>query len=90
MRKSTQGLAGRFQRRQRLRLGDTRKRIEKLVEPVVSFEVVDQVTERNTGSDNHRRAAQNIRIAVDDWSGDWRGHIGSCSNRVQLTVRIET
>ena len=66
MRKSTHGFVSRFQRRDRLLPGNARKRIEKLVETVVSFEIVDQVAERNARPDKHGRAAQNIRIAVNN------------------------
>ena len=74
MRTSAQGFVSRFQRRDRLLSGDTRKRIEKLVKTVVSFEVVNQVAERNARPDKHGRAAQNIRIAVNNWRSVW--HVG--------------
>lgn len=72
MRKSAHRLVSCFQRRDRLRSGDTRKRVEKLVEAVVSFEVVDQVPERNTRADKNGRAAQNFRVAVNDWRNFWQ------------------
>jgi len=71
MRTSAQGFVSRFQRRDRLLSGDTRKRIEKLFKTVVSFEVVDQVAERNARPDKHGRAAQNIRIAVNNRRSIW-------------------
>ena len=76
MRKSTHRFVGRFQRRDRLLSGDTRERVEKLLETVVSFEVVDQVAERNTRPDKHGRAAQNVRITVNNWRGIWHWHVG--------------
>ena len=74
MRTSAQGFVSRFQRRDRLLSGDTRKRIEKLVKTVVSFEIVDQVAEWNARSDKHGYAAQNIRIAVNNLRSVW--HVG--------------
>jgi len=74
MRTSTQGFVSRFQRRDRLLSRDTRKRIEKFLKTVVSFEVVDQVAERHARPEKHGRAAQNIRIAVNNRRGVW--HVG--------------
>ena len=79
MRTSAQGFVSRFQRCDRLLSGDTRKRIEKLVKTVVSFEVVDQVSERNARPDKHGRAAQNIRIAVNNRHSLW--HVGPSIRR---------
>ena len=78
MRKSTHRVVGRFQRRDRLFSGDTRERVEKLVEAVVAFKVIDQIAERNTRSDKYGRAAQNIRIAVNDGRGVWRVQVSPC------------
>ena len=71
MRKSTHGFVSRFQRRYRLLSGDTRKRVEKLVETVVWLEVVDQVTARNARPDKHGRATQNIWITANNQRGVW-------------------
>ena len=48
---------------------DRRKRIEKLVEAVVPFEVVNQVPERHASADEDRRPVEDIWIAVHDKSG---------------------
>ena len=79
MRKIANGFVSRFQRRDRLLSGDTWKRVEKLVETVVSFEVVDQIAEWNARPDKHGRAAQNIRIAVNNRRSVW--HVGPCIRR---------
>ena len=45
--------------------GDSRKRVEELVEAVVPFEVVDQVAEGDPSPDKHGRAAENLWITVN-------------------------
>ena len=74
MRKIAHGFVSRFQRRDRLLSRDTRKRVEKFLETVISFEVVDQIAKWNARPDKYGRAAQNIRIAVNNWLDVW--HVG--------------
>ena len=62
---------GGFQPGHRLRPRDGRERVEKLVERVIPFEIVDQVAKRHPGPDKHGRATQNVRIAMNRYCGAW-------------------
>ncbi|OFW36388.1 MAG: hypothetical protein A3J28_17525 [Acidobacteria bacterium RIFCSPLOWO2_12_FULL_60_22] len=62
----TQDLVGGLQSSDRLFARNRREGIEEFVEAVAPFQVIYEIPKRHSGSDKHRRAAQNIRIAVDD------------------------
>src|SRR5262249_28416994 len=49
------------------------KRIKELLEAVIAFEIVDQVSEGNARADEHRRPTQDLRVAVND--GQTPGHV---------------
>ena len=66
---------------------DTWKRVEKFVETVVSFEVVDQIAKWNARPGKYGRAAQNIRIAVNNWRDVW--HVGPSIGQFSLIARVE-
>ena len=56
------------------------ERIEKLVDAVVSFEVVNQIPQWNSGTDEHGRPAQDVRIAVNDDGCGWHAALLLNSN----------
>ena len=66
MRTGYQRLMGRFEGGYGLLTGYAGKIVEELVQAVVAFEVVDQVAQRDAGSDEDRCPAQDLRVAVDD------------------------
>jgi hypothetical protein len=62
---SAHGIVCRFQGRDCLFPGDAGKRIDKLVEAVVSFEVVDQIAERDARADEYGSTAEDFLIAAE-------------------------
>jgi hypothetical protein len=64
-----------FQCGNRLLSRDCRKGVEELVEAVVPFEVVNQVTERYARPDEYRCAAQNVRIAMNNRRSLWHARL---------------
>jgi hypothetical protein len=40
--------------------------IEELIEAVASLEVVDEISERNSGPDEHRSAPKDVGVAMND------------------------
>lgn len=61
---------GDFQRGNGLLARHRRKRVKELVEAVIPLEVIDQIPERHSCSDEHGRAAEDLRVAMD------HGHVG--------------
>ena len=57
-----------FQCRYGLLALDGRKRVKKLFKAVAAFQIVNQISEGDTRSDEHGDAAKNFRIAVDQGS----------------------
>ena len=55
-----------FESRDGLLTSNRRKVIEKLVQRVPAFEVIDQCLRRHTRADEHWGAAENLRVAVND------------------------
>ena len=75
MRTSTDRFMSGFQRGNRLLSGDTRKRIEELLEAVVPLEKVDQVAERYPGTNEYGCAPEDVRVAMNNRYDVW--HIRS-------------
>jgi len=65
-RTSEEGSAREVERRDCLVASYGRELAKKLVKSLATFEVVEQGLYRNACSDKHRRAAENVRVAVHD------------------------
>ena len=61
-----QGLMSGLQSSDRLFARNRGEGIEEFVEAVAAFQVIYEIPKRHAGSDEHRSATQNVRIAVDD------------------------
>src|SRR5271167_3964764 len=64
-RTARQRLMSRLQRRDNLLARDAWKIIEKLVKGVSFLDVIDQVAQRHPRSQEHRRAPENLRVAMN-------------------------
>jgi hypothetical protein len=62
----TQNLMGGLQSSDRLFAGNRGEGIEKFVEAMAAFQIIDEISKWNACSDEHRSAAQYIWIAVYD------------------------
>ena len=61
-----QSLMSGLQSSDRLFAGNRREGIEKFVEAMAAFQIIDEIPKRYPRSDEHRGAAQNSGMAVDD------------------------
>jgi len=57
---------GRLQDGNSLFARDRREIVEKFVEALPAFQIIDEVSEGDASSDEDRCASENLRIAVDD------------------------
>ena len=60
-------LLGKFESGDGLLAGDAGEVFQVLVEGIARFQVVEQGANRDTGSEEDRRPAEDIRVAVDHW-----------------------
>ena len=66
MRTRCQFFARELQRRDGRLPRHTRKRVEKRLQRIAGCELVDQILQRHTSTDEYRFAAENFRVAVND------------------------
>src|SRR5215470_921409 len=78
-RTSQQRSAGEVERRDRLVAFDGRELAEELVQGFAAFQIVKQRLDRHAGADKHRRAPEDVRVAVCDIA--WPCHAASVYTR---------
>jgi hypothetical protein len=64
---------GRLERRDDLLTRDGGKCIQELFDAITTFEVVDEISERDTSALEHRCATEDVRITVDNGPGARHG-----------------
>src|SRR5262252_8026571 len=87
-RTSQQRSAGEVERRDCLVAFDGRELAEELVQGFAAFQVVKQRLDRHAGADKHRRAPEDVRVAVHDVA--WPRHAATlytpATERISLAV----
>src|SRR5208337_1728254 len=71
MRTVAQDLVGCFERGNHLIARHGRKGVQEFVQAVAAFQVIDEVPERDSRAHEHRRAAKDLRVAVNHRYGCW-------------------